>query len=95
MSDNDRDTVNHRIIMWCSSEKDKSLPRTCKFGDREIICAIVKGLDEITADCIPKTLAYFHAYNLRISWLKKSTKPNKNKPPPRNLQAWQIICLFS
>lgn len=79
MNDKDRDIVNHRIIICCSSEKDKSLPRMCMFRDQESIFAIVKGPGEIMADHIPKLLAYFHAYNLRIIWLKKNTKSKKNQ----------------
>lgn len=59
----------------------------CKFRDRESICAVVKGLGEIMADRIPKLLAYFHAYNSRIIWLKKNTNTSKNEPLPRNSQA--------
>lgn len=66
MSYKDSDTVNHRIIMWCSSEKDKSLPRMCEFRDRESICAIVKGLGEIIANQIPKLMACFNTYTSRI-----------------------------
>lgn len=63
MGDKDRDTVNHRIIMWCSSEKDWSLPRMWTFRDWESVCTIVKGLGEILANHISKIPASFYAYN--------------------------------
>lgn len=63
MGDKDRDTVNHRIIMWCSSEKDWSLPRMWTFRDWESVCTIVKGLGEILANHISNIPASFYVYN--------------------------------